>query len=211
VDKHVQGTEWPLLIDAKLIPDSWADQFLPALQYWREHHALFYNSPPPARRKALGALTADRNPFIAFFACRALGAAGGLGPADLSPKDMGALDERGILMVYLLLRSPAQDASADLYKELSSRVAAAKSPEQLYGIACACALDLATLSVPGLPTHRPSFRLLEQIETRIAEWSKENIPDPYLYESLQGVRRVRHEIDVIEKVRRAQKRGRESS
>lgn len=115
---------------------------------------------------------------------------------------------------YLLLGEPAiAGREEEVFKQLSDRVAAARSPQQLHGLAVACSLDLATTTAPGPPTNRPSYRLLLQIETRAAQMAKDGNPDRYMVDALQELQKIRHESAAIQRIRErsASKRGATSS
>jgi hypothetical protein len=201
-------------MNARIVPESWAESVVPALEFWRAHRDAFAAGADATKRKQLAGLASDNNPMIAYFACRTLANSGALGPDDVPAKELDALDERGCMADYLLLgEAGIVERDEEVLRRLSERVAAAKSPEQLHGMAVACSLDLATTTVPGLPTERSSYHLLLQIETRATQMAKDGNPDRYLIDALQELQRIRHESEVIERIRKrsASKRGTTSS
>jgi hypothetical protein len=201
VEPDRTGRGWPLLENVRLIPESWVNHAAVGLAYWHEHRDLFTDAKDPQRRKQLIALAGNENPMLAYLACRAAAEAGGLAPNEIPPGELDALDDRGMMVDYLLLNRPAPASVEEMERQLAARIAAASSPEQLYGIAMACALDLATPTGPGMPGQCPSYRLLGQIELRAAELTKGREPDRYLTDALQELYAIRHLVEFRQRLK----------
>jgi hypothetical protein len=190
-----------LLQHVRLIPESWVDRAAAALTYWHEHSDLFTDAKDPQHRKQLIALAGNENPMLAYLACRAVAESGGLAADEVATGELDALDERGMMVDYLLLSHPAPASVEETARQLGTRVAAATSPARLYGIATACALDLAAPTGPGMPGERLSYRLLGQIELRAAELTKGREPDGYLTDALQELYAIRHLVEVRQRLK----------
>ena len=87
VEVHPAGIDRAKVEAAYLIPDGWADQVKPALDFWRENPKLFADADAKANRDRLLALVKGENPLLAVFAARTLARAGELKVGDL-PKEV---------------------------------------------------------------------------------------------------------------------------
>jgi hypothetical protein len=201
VEPDRTGRGWPMLKHVRLIPESWVNHAAAGLTYWHEHSDLLTDPKDPQHRKGLIALSGNENPMLAYLACRAAADGGGLAAHEIAPRDLDALDERGMMLEYLLLHRPAPASVEETARQLTARIAAATSPDKLYGIATACALDLATPTGPGMPGESSSYRLLGQIELRAAELTKGHEPDPYLTDALQELYAIRHLVEFRQRLK----------
>lgn len=193
-----------VLDDYCLIPDGWEVSVKPALECLRGNRDVFAAASEPASIKRLTLLAQDKNPLVSIAACKAMTSAGSLLPSRVPKDALDAVDQRGVLIDFLLLHDRPANAQAASVDAISQGIDAARTMAGLHGIATACALDLALPSGLLKPTERASYRLLQRIESRATTLSADGKPDEYLKNALQEKRLVQHMMEIRERKHKPQ-------